>query len=111
VERSHFSIETDRSDGRVVVTLHGELDIDTATQLETALAQELGRDQPVVLDLRPLTFIDSSGMRALVTARRSADTGRRELTIVAPTGPPARVIEMLKLGDVLRLVERPPSGD
>jgi anti-sigma B factor antagonist len=45
----------------------GELDIMVSDQLEKCLATLDG--QPVVLDLSGLTFIDSSGIRALLTAR------------------------------------------
>jgi anti-sigma B factor antagonist len=55
--------------GTLTIALDGELDIATAPALEQLLT-ELERDgwPTVVFDLRPLSFIDSSGIRALLAA-------------------------------------------
>ena len=63
-----------------------------------------------VLDLRELTFIDSSGLRALVMADQSVrgDGGR----MIVVRGP-ARVNEVLEVTGVARhieLVDEPPAG-
>jgi anti-anti-sigma factor len=57
--------------GTLTVALDGELDIATAPPLEQLLT-ELERDRwpTVVFDLRQLSFIDSSGIRALLSAHR-----------------------------------------
>jgi anti-sigma B factor antagonist len=64
----------------------------------------------VVLDLRGLTFIDSSGLRALIMAdqRVRADGGR----FIVVRGPD-RVNEVLEVTGVARqveLVDEPPAG-
>jgi anti-anti-sigma factor len=55
--------------GTLTIGLDGELDLATAPALE-GLLREVERDRwpTVVLDLRDLGFIDSSGIRALLTA-------------------------------------------
>jgi len=55
--------------GTLTIGLDGELDLATAPALE-GLLREVERDRwpTVVLDLRQLSFIDSSGIRALLTA-------------------------------------------
>jgi anti-anti-sigma factor len=52
----------------VRLVLHGELDIASAPQLDETAAAATA-DLPMVVDLRPLTFIDSTGMRALLRLR------------------------------------------
>src|ERR1700677_2220817 len=63
-----FSAELLNGEGPAVVKLIGELDVSTAPQLEACL-EGLGADGPDVrLDLSGLSFCDSSGISALVTA-------------------------------------------
>jgi anti-sigma B factor antagonist len=63
-----------------------------------------------VLDLRELTFIDSSGLRALVTAdQRVRDEGGRFIVVKGPD----RVNEVLEITGVakrIELVDEPPAG-
>jgi anti-sigma B factor antagonist len=85
------------------VTLRGELDLGTAPRLEQALA-EAGDD--VLLDLRRLTFMDSTGVRVLLEA---AERGGR-LRILAPAGGGARVtIEETGIAPLLPLVGEPEA--
>jgi anti-anti-sigma factor len=66
------------------VQVAGELDIDTTPQLEQTLREP--RAQLVVLDLRELAFMDSSGVHAIVNASvRARQFGRR---LVLLRGPP-----------------------
>ena len=72
-----FNAECSNDEGRCVVALAGELDLQTAPQLEAVVSQALA-DDPVllVLDLSALTFIDSSGLRSVLAAHEQAqDTG------------------------------------
>jgi anti-anti-sigma factor len=103
---SDLSIET-RSDGGVTqVVLAGEFDLAAVPQFEDAIAGvEAGGPPAIVIDLSALTFMDSSGLRALVTADDRARTAGRRLAIVP--GPPAvrRVFEITQLDGKLDLVE------
>jgi anti-sigma B factor antagonist len=85
--------------GGARLTLRGELDLGTAAQLEQALREANG---DVVLDLRGLTFMDSTGVRVLLEA---AERGGA-LRIVAPTGGDARLtIEETGIAPLLPLVD------
>ena len=52
--------------------LRGELDVATAPSLETWLAEHRPLDAPLRLEVSGLSFVDSSGLRALMAARRAA---------------------------------------
>jgi anti-anti-sigma factor len=52
-------------DGGSVVTVFGELDISTSTELRPVLEQALDADGDVEIDLRGCSFIDSSGIAVL----------------------------------------------
>ena len=71
-----FSISTSDRDGRAVVVIRGELDLATAPDLEAALPERLDAGQDVVVDLRELEFMDSTGLRVLVAAHARVE-GRR----------------------------------
>ena len=63
-----FSISISDRDGRAVVVIRGELDLATAPDLEAALTGRLDAGQDVVVDLRELAFMDSTGLRVLVAS-------------------------------------------
>ena len=72
--------------GEVWVLPRGELDIDTVEEIEQALSIALASEADrVVIDLRGLEFLDSTGLRAIATVCRG-DEGQR-LSLVP--GPPA----------------------
>jgi anti-anti-sigma factor len=88
--------------GRVRLGLVGELDIAGADQLQQHLRAVAQRGTPLVLDLRRLQFIDSSGLGELVRAVSDARREGRALEIDDTLSPQVRqVIELLELGQVL----------
>jgi anti-anti-sigma factor len=83
---SRLNIDVARPEGAVVVSFHGEMDISEAERTEQALLS-LERDQPaiLVLDLRGLTFLDSTGLRLVIDADgRAHQEGRRLALIPGP---------------------------
>lgn len=79
--------EDDGRDGERVIRLRGELDIESAPDLERVLLRSRPAGQRVVLDLAELQFMDSTGLRVLLRARVAADEGRWEIRLrnVPPT--------------------------
>src|SRR6476469_1601093 len=59
-----FALDVRPGPGRTLLAAAGEVDLATAGELATALREQLA-EGPVLLDLRGLTFMDSSGVRAL----------------------------------------------
>lgn len=67
----------------VVAALSGELDMASAPALEEALAEaRTDGVQQLVLDLRELRFIDSSGLRAVIAAVREARRSGHDLALI-----------------------------
>jgi anti-sigma B factor antagonist len=66
---TELSLDVQRDDdGEVVVVVVGEVDMATAPQLDECLCGHTDRD--VVVDLSGVPFLDSSGIGALVHARK-----------------------------------------
>ena len=100
-----FDLTVASEPGRTRLTLRGELDLGSAGVLEQALAEHTG---PVLLDLRRLTFMDSTGVRLLLEAAEQAVRDGRSFQIVPPHGGDARVtIEETGIAALLPLVEEP----
>jgi anti-anti-sigma factor len=92
------------SDGRAIVAASGELDIASAPQLLNAIAM-LGQPgtSSLAIDLSALTFIDSSGINALRTAVRDARARGVPAIVAAPSEHVQRVLELVRLGEILPL--------
>ena len=101
-----LDLRTTERGGGVYVELAGELDIATAAKLEDALRPvEAARPALLVLDLRPLDFMDSSGLRALVAAdARARDDGRR-LVLIRGNERVQRVLRITRLDERLEIVD------
>ena len=108
--RYGFHAGSDDDEGRegtVVVKLQGELDMATAPGLGRALTEALDAKPPaVVLDLTDLTFLDSTGIRILVTACRRAETEGCPFVLRSPR---RSVLKALRLTGVDRLMVIEPE--
>jgi anti-anti-sigma factor len=90
-----FSVRIERRGDAAVVVPTGELDLATAPALEASLARAFEDDcGHVVLDLRELEFIDSSGLRTLLTARRRAEDAGQRFSLVAGHRALERTLEI-----------------
>jgi anti-sigma B factor antagonist len=98
-----FAVDVQRHDDVAIVHPRGELDLVTVETLRAALAgiESVTR---LVLDLRGLSFIDSSGLRLLVELHRRAQRDRLQLTLVAPAAPIDRAIQLCGLDKALPFV-------
>ena len=74
--QSHFRVEV-RAEGRaMVLTLAGELDLASSPALEEELGK-LGDPEFLIVDMRGLEFIDSTGLSVLVKAHQGAQEAGR----------------------------------
>jgi anti-sigma B factor antagonist len=94
--------ETSERDDGVHVELSGELDISTASDVESRL-MDLERNSPqrLILDLRRVNFIDSTGLSMIINADGRARKDGRRLTIVSGDGVPRRILRTVGLEDRL----------
>ncbi len=92
----HIGLHPERDVVRVVPS--GDLDLATAPELEAQL-QELRRSgfERVVLDLRELRFVDSSGIRVIVREHQHAGANDRELSLIGGCPAVQRALELCGL--------------
>lgn len=104
-EPDDFALVVGETEDAVVVAPKGDLDLATAPLLAEALSPR--REQSVLLDLRGLSFIDSSGLAVVVTAWRNASDAGGTLRCIE--GPPEihRIFVLSSLDRALDWVEAP----
>jgi anti-anti-sigma factor len=105
-----LGVKVDKRGSRVRVELSGELDLASAKLLHERLEQvESGHPELLVLDLRRLRFMDSSGLREIVDAvRRGRDQGR-QVALVRAHGPIEDLLDMTRVEEMTQTVEDPAA--
>jgi len=105
---ANLSLRTSIAGRAAVIALSGELDLAGAAALEQELTRlEAERTSAVVLDLRDLGFMDSSGLRQItLAAKRAEDLGRR-LALVPGDPQVMRVFEITRMRERLDFVADP----
>ncbi len=102
---SLLSLHTYQQDDAVRIALSGELDLSSALNFEDALRriEESRRPRTIVLDLSCLRFMDSSGVRLILSAHlRAAKRGWR-LQIVEASESVQRIFRLTGIADRLDL--------
>src|SRR5262245_15080749 len=89
------ALEITYLDGDGGLRLAGELDMHTARQLKDAFAN-VGNSGRATLDLSEVTFIDSSGLHAIVECARAQD-GSGPLILVGASEITVRLLEITDL--------------
>jgi anti-sigma B factor antagonist len=107
---SPLEIITEQREGQTRVALVGELDIASAPRFEEGLV-EVEADTPgvLVLDLRRVDFIDSTGLRSVIAADERARSAGRRLVVVRGPAAVERVFNVTQLDRRLEIVDDPES--
>jgi stage II sporulation protein AA (anti-sigma F factor antagonist) len=91
--------------GRHTLALAGELDMDSANELEEAVREVGASGTGLVIDLREVTFMDSTGLRVLIVAATLCEEMGNELRII-PGEDIQRILEISGLDRVLPFTSR-----
>jgi anti-sigma B factor antagonist len=103
-----FSVETDSLGEGTVVSLGGDLDLSTAKRAEQAIEDAEKASPPLLaIDLRGLSFMDSTGLRVVVSADKRATRANRRLVIIQGPAAVRRVFEITRLDERLTIVDTP----
>jgi anti-anti-sigma factor len=103
---SLLEIEVEHDGGATVVRVAGELDLSETTSFEGKMLEvEQGQPPILVIDLRELRFMDSSGLRMILEADARARREARRLVVVQGPEPVHRVFLIALLDKRLEFVE------
>ncbi len=105
-EAGGLGVQLEQEGERVVVRAWGELDVASSAGFEAKLRDAIRTSSfGVILDLAGVTFIDSTGLRVLISAATLARSSRRELIVVQGSEQVRQVIETSGVEDLLPLVD------
>jgi stage II sporulation protein AA (anti-sigma F factor antagonist) len=96
-------IDVTHVDGHTILAIEGEIDLDTAPSLGSAIEDGLQRTGRVVLDFGGVRFMDSSGLNVLVAASARPDGVRGDVLIRNASAGVRRLLTLTGLDDVVRL--------
>ena len=100
--RSVMELQPTTLAGARGIALRGELDLTGAPRIEEHVQSALlNGGGAFVLDLSELTFMDSTGVNALLRTRSLLGREGRDLVVVCPPGPVRRVLEIIGVADML----------
>jgi anti-sigma B factor antagonist len=85
--------------------LAGEIDAASTPQLITALDPLPGNDGDIVIDLSEVSFIDSSGLRALIDAHQRAERSGRRVVMAQPSAVVRRLFDISGLVPYLHVTD------
>ncbi len=89
----------------------GRLDAVTVPALEAVIAEQLNAGHiNVVVDLAEVSYISSSGLRALLSARRRAQAGSGEVVLCAMNDRVREVFEMIGFDNLFRIFSTPAEA-
>jgi len=87
-----------------MLTVEGEIDAASASRLICTLNRSVsGAEQPLVIDLSRVGFMDSTGLALLINAHRRLMNRGKGFAVVCPMGPLRRVFEITDMVDLLRV--------
>jgi anti-anti-sigma factor len=104
----HLRIELRSTPDRVVLELCGELDLASVPLLESELEKAARAEaKTIVLDLDELDFVDSSGLRAMLSARERASDSGGQLLLSRCSEQLTRLLTVAGVSDYLPTIASP----
>ncbi|HEY4825323.1 MAG TPA: STAS domain-containing protein [Solirubrobacteraceae bacterium] len=105
--QSHFRVEVHSEDRATVIAVSGELDLASSPALQEELDRVSADSELLIIDLRELDFMDSTGLSVLVRAHQRAEEQGRRLAMVKGPQQVQRLLSLTGVADRLTLVDAP----
>lgn len=102
------SVAREDGDGYVLVRLSGEVDLSWSQDVRREVLDALASGAPVGVELSAVSYIDSSGIAALVEGFQAARARGSRFALVAVSDAVRAVLELARLDRVFLLV---PAAD
>ncbi len=106
--QSNFEVDVRDGDQAVVIGVRGELDLASSPALEQELESGTAATAPlVIVDLRQLEFMDSTGLSVLVRAHQRATENEQQFAVVRGPQQVQRLLTLTGVAERLTLVDSP----
>jgi anti-anti-sigma factor len=103
---SHFRVKISQHGRATVLAAIGELDLASGPALEQALERAQAAEL-IIVDLRSLQFIDSTGLSVLIRASQRAQAAGRRFALVNGGSQVQRLLSLTGVTDRLMVVDTP----
>jgi len=98
---SDLGMATDRTAIEIVVLCTGKITSDTIQQLKATVKPLLSESKTVVLDLTNVTYVDSSGLGAMVGLYISAKVAKSQLRLINLNEHLKEIFSITRVGQVM----------
>ncbi len=106
--QSDFRVEMRREGETATIVVSGELDLASGPQLEAELERVFTpQTRLLVVDLRGLEFMDSTGLSILVRGHQRLTSEGCEMGLVRGSSQVQRLLDLTGVAERLRLVDQP----
>ena len=103
-----FAVDVRTENGAPLLAISGELDLASTPTLEQELERiRAQRPALIIIDLRELDFMDSTGLSILIRAHQQAQRNGHRLVIVNGSRQIRRLLALTGVADRLTINERP----
>jgi anti-sigma B factor antagonist len=109
--QTQFRVDVSEEGEGTVISLSGELDLASSPALEEALDRVFTSGSgPIVVDLRRLDFMDSTGLSIIVRAHNRAAEAERRLFVARGPAQVQRLLALTGVAERLSLIDVPGDG-
>jgi len=81
----------------LIISVNGDVDLENSDGLRDQVSNALDANTAVSLDMSEVSYIDSSGVAALIESRQKADEGGKDFKLLKPSESVVSVLKMAKL--------------
>ncbi len=110
MDSTDFNVVVRREGAARVVAPEGELDMATVDSLRDWLEGDLGDARFLVLDLRGLSFLDTSGLQLVFEQQRRAEQEGFSFVLVRGQRHVQRLFDIAGMNDRLTIVDEVQDG-
>lgn len=103
-----FSINSSQNGKVTIVNISGRVDSATAPAMDAKLEELMRHNKKLVLDLSTVEFLSSAGVRAVVSALKTARKSRGEVRLASV---PTNIADVLRTLGIMELVQEYPTVD
>jgi anti-sigma B factor antagonist len=101
-DASPFGVRVLHHQSHTVLRVEGEIDLATAPLLRSYLDDVIAdADGPILLDLADVTYIDSTGLSAILAAYATVDGQDRDLRVVKASVQVRQLFDLCGITDVI----------
>ena len=106
--QSNFAVQTYITERAITLALSGELDLVSSPALERAMEDQAQSDlELIVIDMRRLEFMDSTGLHTVLRIQQAAHDAGRRFALIRGPDQVQRLFDLTGLAETLTIVDSP----